>query len=128
MDRLVKIFITISLLFLLTGCLNKTWTYDLPNNYKLECKNNVNTKIINNKDKILDKYIAEFQYSNNYIGLKCVEEETLAVIFYIIDTKNNDIYGPYKDEETYNLVKLRITDNEEFNEFITTTEKPKQAY
>lgn len=128
MGRVIKKVLIISLLFLIIGCGSKTWIYKLPNNYKLECKNGVYTKIKNNNEKILDKYIAEFQYSNNYVGLKCIENDTLAVIFYIIDTKNNDIYGPYKDEETYNMVKMTITDSEKFNEFITTTEKPKEAY
>ena len=46
----------------------------------------------------------------------------ILVYFYIIDSENNDIYGPYNDEETYNKVKEKIID-EEISEWIKTSNK-----
>lgn len=115
----------------------KLWVYeDLPNNYIIEKKSE--TKMIvgkKDKDKIvikredkeigLEKYIAEFSYSNNYITLKCAstnkETNSIDVEFYIIDSKNEDIYGPYNLESTYLEVKEKIV-TEELSDWIKTIE------
>ena len=52
--------------------------------------------------------------------------QTIIVKFYIIDTSEDNIYGPYNDEETYEEVKNKIID-EDLNEWIKTTTKPDGA-
>lgn len=109
------------------------WTYeDLPNDYVIEKKSETemvigkkeNNKIITQKEdkKIgIEEYIAEFSYGENYIALKCLnpnqKENTVEVRFYIIDSQNEDIYGPYDLESTYLEVKEKIV-TEELNDWI----------
>lgn len=109
------------------------WTYeDLPNDYVIEKKSETDmvigkkesNKIITQKDdkKIgIEEYIAEFSYGENYIALKCLnpnqKENTVEVRFYIIDSQNEDIYGPYDLESTYLEVKEKIV-TEELNDWI----------
>lgn len=109
------------------------WVYeDLPNNYVIEKKSETemvigkkdNNKIITKKDdkKIgVEEYIAEFSYGENFITLKCLKpnkkENTVEVRFYIIDSQNEDIYGPYNLESTYLEVKEKIV-TEELNDWI----------
>lgn len=109
------------------------WTYEkLPNDYVIEKKSETdmvigkkeNNKIITQKEgkKIgIEEYIAEFSYGENYIALKCLnpnqKENTVEVRFYIIDSQNEDIYGPYDLESTYLEVKEKIV-TEELNDWI----------
>ena len=111
------------------------WTYeDLPNDYVIEKKSETDmvigkkesNKIITQKDdkKIgIEEYIAEFSYGENYIALKCLnpnqKQNTVEVRFYIIDSQNEDIYGPYDLESTYLEVKEKIV-TEELNDWINT--------
>lgn len=125
--------IAIVVIYIITIPKEEKWIYDkLPNNYIIEKKSDtnitlkkkINGAIItaeNNKKVSVDDYIAEFKYSTNYIVLKCIEsvENGINLKFYIIDTKSNDIYGPYLDEETYNAVASKIID-EELNDWIET--------
>lgn len=112
------------------------WTYELPNNYAI--KKTSSTEVVLGKyiddlfevkqdDKQIgvEDYIAEFSYSENYVSLKCLEptNDNVKVKFYIIDTKNDNIYGPYQDEETYNAVSEKIVE-EELNDWIETIEMP----
>lgn len=113
----------------------RLWSYDkLPNDYIIEKKSEIKMiigkksqdKIItkrNDKKIGLEKYIAEFSYSDNYITLKCAssneETSSIDVEFYIIDTKNEDIYGPYDLESTYLEVKEKIV-TEELTNWIKT--------
>lgn len=113
------------------------WIYNLPNNYVIEKKSDTKVVIgkyidgtlelkIDNQVSI-DDYIAEFSYSENYVALKCVEStNNIEVKFYIIDTKNHNIYGPYHDEETYNLVADEIVD-EKLGDWIKTITIPEGA-
>ncbi|MBE6146900.1 MAG: hypothetical protein E7168_01040 [Firmicutes bacterium] len=139
-----KIFIILLTIFsiICSGCepLPEKWTYkDLPNNYAIKKTSDTELVIgkyidgifeIETKDKKIgiETYIAEFQKSENYIGLKCLKNENneLSIFFYIIDTKEEDIYGPYNTEETYQAVMDKIVD-EEFGEWIKTIEKPEGA-
>lgn len=115
------------------------WTYNLPNNYAIKKTSDTNVVLgkyidgkfqlkLDDKEKGIEDYIAEFSYSDNYISLKCLEStaKSLKVKFYIIDTKNNNIYGPYQDEQTYNLVAEEIID-EELNNWIETIKTPEGA-
>ena len=130
MGKLVKIVVIVFSLFLINGCsINlKTYKYDLPNNYQIRKNKDLmvhvgyveNNKFYINYDgkKVgVDEYVAEFQVSDNYVGLRCVKEKTLEVIYYIIDTKNKNVYGPYNELDTYLEVVTKITDGEVFNKF-----------
>lgn len=140
MGKLVKIIIIVAILYLIivVGYYASTkylkyWEYDLPNNYQIKKNKDLmvhvgyveNSKFYINYDgkKVgVDDYIAEFQTSDNYIGLKCVKEKTLEVIYYIIDTKNKNVYGPYNQLDTYLEVISKITDGEVFDKFKSTSD------
>lgn len=128
MGKLGKLCFLIISITLLSGCGVKTWHHDLPNNYQIRKTKDLKVQVgyvennkfyldYNDKKVGVDEYTAEFQTSDNYVGLKCVKEETLEVIYYIIDTKNQNVYGPYSDLDTYLEVIVKITDNEVFNNF-----------
>ena len=115
------------------------WIYNLPNNYIIEKESDtkvqlgkyIDNELIFEKDNKqigIEEYIAEFNYSEDYVSLKCLEttDENIIVKFYIIDTKNEDIYGPYLDEETYNEEKEKIV-YQELNGWIETIRMPKDA-
>lgn len=127
-------------IYLITNPKVEKWTYDLlPNNYAI--KKTSSTKVVlgkyidgifevteDDKQIGIEDYIAEFAYGENYIALKCLESKSgsVKVKFYIIDSKNSNIYGPYQDEETYNAVVDKIVD-EELNNWIETITMPEGA-
>jgi len=135
MDRLKKGFM-FSFLFLLTGCnlFVHTWTYkELPNDYAIQKKSD--TKMIvgryidgdleteqGGKKIGFSEYVSEFQKGERYIGFKCVKSanDGIDMLFYIIDTENSDLYGPYSVESTYNAVKEKIV-SEELGDWIKTS-------
>lgn len=143
-----KRFLLITILFLIgsffiyfiTEPKSEKWTYDLlPNDYAI--KKTSNTEVVlgkyidglfevekDEKQIGVEDYVAKFSYGKNYIALNCLEssDNNLKVKFYIVDSKNENIYGPYNDEETYNKVKERIVD-EELNEWIETINMPEGA-
>lgn len=115
------------------------WIYELPNDYVIKKTSDTDVilgKYIDDSFEVKTKekqigvvdYIAEFSYSENYIALKCLEptDDSVKVKFYIVDTKNEDIYGPYHDQETYNAVSEEIVE-EELTNWIETINKPKGA-
>lgn len=139
---LITIFFLVGafIIYFITEPKVEKWSYDLlPNNYAIKKTSNTDVvlgKYINgifdtkNGDKKIgvEEYIAEFSYGKNYISLKCLEpiNDSVKVKFYIIDSKNEDVYGPYENEETYNEVKEKIVD-EELNEWIETIKMPSDA-
>lgn len=127
------------IVYFITSPKVEKWTYDLPNDYAI--KKTSSTEVVLGKyinglfevkqdDKQIgvEDYIAEFSYSENYVSLKCLEStnDSVKVKFYIIDTKNDNIYGPYQDEETYNTVSEKIVE-EKVNDWIETIEMPTGA-
>lgn len=137
MGKLVKIVVLIICLLSFIGCLisfgQKFWEYSLPNNYQIRKGKDMMAHVgyvDNNKFYInyegkkvgVDEYVAEFQTSDNYVGLRCVKEKTLEVIYYIVDTKNKDVYGPYNELDTYLEVLVKITDGEVFDSFKSTSD------
>ena len=135
MEKLKKGFI-LSLFFLLTGCnlFVHTWVYkELPNDYAIQKKSD--TKMVVGKyiDGTLEieqdgkkigfsEYVSEFQKGERYIGFKCVKSASngIDMLFYIIDTEDSDLYGPYSVESTYNAVKEKIV-SEELGDWIKTS-------
>ena len=138
--KLVLFLIFTTTLFFLSGCslFSTGWTYtDLPQGYELKKINDTEMVIgkevegnleieLEGKTIGIEKYIAEFQTSDNYIGLKALDntEDSVSVLFYIIDAKNEDVYGPYETESTYNAVVEKIVDEElgEWNKTIDINE------
>ena len=138
----IIIFFIIGTVFIywITSPKIEKWTYDLlPNDYAI--KKTSETDVVlgkyidglfeierDNKKIGIEDYIAEFKYGNNYISLKCLEpkKNEVKVKFYIIDTKDEYIYGPYQDEETYNKVAEKIVE-EELGDWIKTISKPDGA-
>ena len=126
--------------YLITSPKVEKWTYDLlPNDYAI--KKTSETDVVlgkyidglfeierDNKKIGIEDYIAEFKYGNNYISLKCLEpkKSEVKVKFYIVDTKNEYIYGPYQDEETYNKVAEKIIE-EKLSNWIETIHRPDGA-
>jgi len=118
----------------------EAWTYELlPNDYIIKKLSNTEVILgkyvdnlfeieINGKQIGVDEYIAEFSYGNNYIALKCLESnnDNVEVKFYIIDSINENVYGPYKNQETYDAVVEKIVD-EELNDWIETIKMPNGA-
>lgn len=138
---LIVTFLLLGLLtiYLITEPKVEKWTYDLPNNYAIKKTSNTEVVLgkyidnlfeveVNGKQIGIEDYIAEFSYSQNYIALKCLvpNDDNVTIKFYIIDTKNDDIYGPYYEEETYNAVSEKIVD-EKLNEWIETIKMPNGA-
>ena len=146
-NKMKKRFLWITLFFIIgaiivyfiTDVKIEAWTYNLPNDYAIKKTSDTSVvlgkyidglfEVENDGKQIgIEEYIAEFSYSKNYIALKCLESTTdnIEVNFYIIDSKNENIYGPYKDEETYNKVEEKIVD-EELNQWIETIKMPSGA-
>lgn len=135
MEKLRKVFFLFLFLFLFVGCSsNDTWTYkDLPNDYAILKTGEVTMAVgkyrnqlfdIKNGDKKIgfEEYVAEFQKGNQYVGFKCAKSKDagIEVFFYLIDTENEDLYGPYEIESTYEAVTEKIVD-EELGEWIKTS-------
>lgn len=137
----ISIFLLVGLVIIwfITSPKVEKWTYDLPNDYAI--KKTSDTSVVlgkyidglfeveyDNRKIGIEEYVAEFSYSENYISLKCLEptNDSVKVKFYIIDSKNDNIYGPYNTEEIYNEVVKRIVD-EELGDWIETIKMPKGA-
>ena len=138
----IIIFFIVGAIFIyfITSPKIEKWTYDLlPNHYAI--KKTSSTEVVlgkyidglfevtqDGKQIGIEDYIAEFAYGETYIALKCLEpiDNSINIKFYIVDTKNDNIYGPYKDEETYNAVVDKIVD-EELNDWIETITIPEGA-
>lgn len=136
MEKLIKCTI-ILLLVLFTGCnlFVKTWVYkELPNDYVIEKKSD--TKMIVGKyvDGVVttmddtkrigfEEYVSEFQKGERYVGFKCVKsaDSGIDLLFYIVDTMESDVYGPYSLESTYEAVKTKIVEESLENWVKTST-------
>lgn len=138
--ELIKKLKIITLIFFITflcGCTNTNkWEVSLPNNYEIRRINNttvvlgklVEEKFVTEIDGIkigIEEYVSKFSYSNNYIAAMCIipTDDKIDIKYYIVDSKNSNLYGPYDSEETYNKVKEKIVD-ENLGEWIDTIEKP----
>lgn len=120
------------------GVNNGDWSYVLPNNYEIWRINS--REIICGKmngpnsisNVISENYILEFTYDDRYVCLKCVEASKDLSIdidvsnpkFYIIDTKEDEIYGTYiKSDFEDQVKKLELS----FSDWTQTTPIPDGA-
>ena len=115
---------------------NPNWKYSLPNDYYIRKTSNQNVELVKKignkfyteyktKQVGISSYIAEFQYNDNFVGVKTLDviDEEAVVYFYLIDTKNEEIHGPYKDEETY-LAVVGVWSKEVLGDWFPTIDNP----
>lgn len=115
---LLLTLIGLVIIFIITS--PKTKTIDLINDYKIVKKSDTNVKLVKDKEIIVDNYIGEYSYGKRYILLKCIDNgDEVNVIFYIIDTKDNDVHGPYATYEIFESAKEVVVD-EEVSDYIKT--------
>lgn len=117
--------ISATIIYFITKPKVEKWVYSkLPNNYQIEKINDTKVVLKKNAKEIekIDKYISEYKYGKRYLSLKCLESknDNIIVKFYIIDTLNDDVYGPYYTESTYVEVEKKIIDEEQNNWILTT--------
>lgn len=81
------------------------WDYELPNGYRISRNNGNciylegNEALYQNECRIGYQFVKEFAYDERYIFTRQIDEistnNVFDEIYYIIDTDNNMIYGPY---------------------------------
>ena len=83
--------------FLITGCVNRNWYYDLYDDYKIQTSND---KIIltKNNEKVnindLDYSIKSFKYNSDVVCLY-LNDKNYYMIYYV----DNSILGPFKTKD-----------------------------
>lgn len=137
MGKIIR-FVVVFLVTLLIGGIvlykltAPSWLYDLPNDYKIWKKSNQSVVLGFENDGDfevqIDEYVAQFQFDDNFIGLKTlvVEEEEAVVHFYLVNSKEKEIRGPYFDEESY-LAVVGVWSSDVLGDWITTTDIPDGA-
>ena len=86
--------------FLITGCVNRNWYYDLYDDYKIQTSND---KIIltKNNEKInindLDYSIKSFKYNSDVVCLY-LNDNNYYMIYYV----DTSIYGPFNSLDNLN--------------------------
>ena len=128
----------------LTSCAGmQDWGYKLPNGYEIWHINVNDICLVKTEGEFTKKkvhrYITEFCYNESYIGLKRImidesipygdvhieEMDKTNVSYYLVNTENDDIIGPYTSEEyEAQIESLKI---EKMCEWIKTVPKPKGA-
>ena len=109
-----------------------SWLYDLPHDYKIWKKSNQSVVLGFEKngdfEVQVDEYIAQFQYNEKFIGLKTLvlDGEDAIVHFYLVNTLEKEVRGPYLDEASY-LAVVGVWSSDSLGEWITTTEIPDGA-
>ena len=149
--RLIVLIIAI-LIALLTAILMlafsqafQDWTYDkLPNGYEIVHVNSEDIELDkadgDSLDIKIDRYILEFCYNDSYIGIKrLMIDENLRYIdvhiedmdasnpsYYLVDTINDVVMGPYTAEEYENQIEALKIDT--MCDWIKTVPMPEGAH
>lgn len=116
------------------------WGYPLPNNYEISRINSnaivLNKTVGQSYNGVIDRYIQSFCYNDRYIGIEHLRElinpeepdelypelDTAHPEYYLIDSEQDVIYGPYtKDEYVKQMEDLHIS---KMGEWIPTVPKP----
>lgn len=127
-------------IFVIFKLTSVAWVYDLPNDYKVFRHSDASVTIgkeidgdyytsYQDKEIGIDEYVAEFQFNDRFVGVKAlaIENEETIIKFYLIDTVESCVYGPYFDEENY-LAASGVWTDEVLGDWITTTEVLEGAY
>lgn len=102
---IISIFI---ILITITSCAGTSdWDFDLPNDFQVWHINSKNIKIVytgaENIDVEVPSFIKEFAIEKEYVFTRNVDNiesnNILDEKFYILNTKNKVLYGPYKTVE-----------------------------
>ena len=110
---LILLLTLIGLVIIFIITIPKTKTIDLMGDYKIVKKSDTNVKLVKGDKVVVNNYIGEYSYGKRYILLKCVDNsDGVDVIFYIVDTKDNDVHGPYKTYEIFESAKEGVVDEE----------------
>ena len=93
-------------------------TINLINNYSIKKESDTSIKLVKDEKEIVTDYIAEYSYGKRYILLKCLDNtKGININFYIVDTKDNKVVGPY-DYIEFSEIEIE----EEVSEWIKTIE------
>lgn len=108
MKRIILICTMLCTLFCLNSCAGTgDWTYVLPNGYEMWHINSSEILIkyapSENEVKGIPSFIKEFAVDERYVFTRNVEDisqnSILDEIYYILDTKEQKIYGPFETAE-----------------------------
>lgn len=132
-------------LCMLTSCPGlQDWIYDeLPNGYEIAHINSQDIELLKEEDGLhipkIDRYIKEFCYNDTYIGVKRLmidesipyesvkieEFDQSNLSYYLVDTADDNIMGPYTDEEYE--AKINELDIQDMCDWIKTVPRPQGA-
>jgi hypothetical protein len=121
--RIVLLIFVIGFLIHLVACGPGTldWDYELPNGYRITRYNGShinlagNEVLYQNESRIGFQFIKEFAYNDRYLFTRQIDDiktnDIFSEVYYIIDTKDDVIYGPYhnlKDIELF-AIELKVS-------------------
>lgn len=139
----ILIALLIAILMLAFSQAFQDWTYDkLPNGYVIDRVNSENIRLNkgDSSDLRIDRYILEFCYNDSYIGIKrLMIDENLPYqeahiedmdasnpSYYLVDTVNDVVMGPYTAEEYENQIEALKIDT--MCDWIKTVPMPEGAH
>lgn len=113
-----KMLFIIIVLLIVTSCAGTNdWSYDLPNGFEVWHINSKEIKVVYLGDDLgleIPSFVKEFTYDSQYVFTRNVDDIGVNNIFdekfYILDTKNKILYGPYNkvDDFINELKNLQI--------------------
>lgn len=113
-----KMLLIIIVLLIVTSCAGTNdWSYDLPNSFEVWHINSKEIKVVYLGDDVeleIPSFVKEFTYDSQYVFTRNVDDIGVNNIFdekfYILDTKNKILYGPYNkvDDFINELKNLQI--------------------
>ena len=116
------VFIIGLIVILLIPIGNKEKKIELIEGYYILKNSDTDVTLYKDNKQIINDYIAEYSYGKRFILIKSLDNEgSLNIKFSIIDTKMGEIYGPFIDYVTYEVIRDEIV-NEETSNFKNTLE------
>ena len=116
------VFIVGLIVILLIPIGNKEKKIELIEGYYILKNSDTDVTLYKDNKQIINDYIAEYSYGKRFILIKSLDNEgSLNIKFSIIDTKMGEIYGPFIDYVTYEVIRDEIV-NEETSNFKNTLE------
>lgn len=138
----IIILLLVCVMVSFSGCVSD-WLYELPNDYAIS--NNAYTTIdfvkITSRyrgsytlDIVIETYINEFSYNEQYVAVKQFNPENLdfrnfdsndfsTPTYYFVDTVSTTVYGPYETQEEFDAACKEMNVGE-LGEWISTRSNP----
>ncbi|MBP3360211.1 MAG: DUF3997 domain-containing protein [Clostridia bacterium] len=100
------------LVLLLTSCAGASdWSYKLPNDYEVWRINSKDIIVKYVGDKAVEteipSFVKEFSYDDRYVCTRNIESidenDIFSEEYYILDTGEQKLYGPYETQEEFKL-------------------------